>query len=55
MEIEPSEAATVLRIFTEFADGAALTRIVKRLNEQGVPGRTRMKKGWSPSTISRAS
>ena len=53
MEIEPTEAATVLRIFTAYADGSPLTRIVKTLNEESVPGAIRAAKGWSPATISR--
>ena len=43
MEIEPTEAATILRIFTSFADGESLTQIVKTLNEENVPGSIR----WS--------
>jgi Recombinase len=31
----------------------SLTRIVKTLNEKGVPGAIRAAKGWSPATISR--
>ncbi len=53
MEIEPSEAATVLRVFKAYADGQSLTGIVRALNEQGVPGRFKSAKGWSPATISR--
>jgi len=53
MEIEPKEVAVVLRIFTSYADGTPLTRIVKTLNEEGVPGAIRAAKGWSPATISR--
>jgi site-specific DNA recombinase len=53
MEIEPKEAAIVLRIFTAYADGMPLTRIVKTLNEENVPGAIRSAKGWSPATISR--
>jgi DNA invertase Pin-like site-specific DNA recombinase len=53
MEIEPKEAAVVLRIFTTYADGTPLTRIVKTLNEESVPGAIRAAKGWSPATISR--
>lgn len=53
MEIEPREAAVVLRIFKAYADGLALTRIVRMLNEEGVPGRLRSSKGWSPATVSR--
>ena len=53
MEIEPTQAATVLRIFTSYADGLPLTKIVKTLNEENVPGAIRSAKGWSPATISR--
>lgn len=53
MEIYPSEAATVLRIFTEYTDGTPIIRIVKRLNQDGVSGRVRSANGWSPATISR--
>jgi hypothetical protein len=53
MEIEPTQAATVLRIFTSYADGQPLTKIVRTLNEENVPGAIRSAKGWSPATISR--
>jgi len=53
MEIEPREAAVVLRIFKAYADGLSLTRIVCMLNEEQVPGRMRSAKGWSPATLSR--
>ena len=53
MVIEPREASVVLRIFREFADGSSISRIVRRLNEEGVPGRIRSSKGWSPATVSR--
>lgn len=53
MEIEPSEAATVLRIFKAYADGRSLSAIVRSLNEEDVPGRIRSAKGWSPATVSR--
>jgi len=53
MVIEPREAAIVMRIFEEFADGHSQTRIVRRLNEDGVPGRFRTNKGWSPGTVHR--
>jgi len=53
MVIEPREAAIVVRIFREFADGRAQTWIVRRLNEEGVPGRFRSCKKWSPGTVSR--
>src|SRR5438105_214515 len=53
LEIEPREAALVLRIFKAYADGVSLTRIVRTLNEERVPGRIRSSKGWSPATVSR--
>jgi hypothetical protein len=53
MEIEPREAATVLRIFSEYGDGQSLTAIVKKLNREAVPGRIRSSKGWSPATVGR--
>ncbi len=53
MEIEPREAAVVLRVFKACADGLSLTRIVRMLNEDAVPGRIRSSKGWSPATVSR--
>ncbi len=53
MEIEPTQAATIIRIFTSYADGMSLTQIVKTLNEENVPGSIRSSKGWSPATISR--
>jgi hypothetical protein len=53
MEIYPGEAALVVEIFEQFGAGKSLTRIVRELNERGVPCRSRMTKGWSPSTISR--
>jgi DNA invertase Pin-like site-specific DNA recombinase len=53
MEIEPREAGVVLRVFTAYADGLSVSRIVRTLNEEGVPGRFRSAKGWSPATVSR--
>ncbi len=53
MEIESREAAVVLRIFQAYGDGMSLTRVVRMLNEEGVPGRFRTSKGWSPGTIGR--
>jgi site-specific DNA recombinase len=53
MEIEPKEAAVILRIFTSYAAGMSLTQIVKMFNEENVPGSIRSVKGWSPATISR--
>jgi site-specific DNA recombinase len=53
MEIEPKEAAIILRICTSYAEGMSLTHIVKTFNEENVPGSIRSAKGWSPATISR--
>jgi hypothetical protein len=53
IQIESKEAAVVLRIFTSYAEGMPLTKIVKTLNEESVPGAIRSAKGWSPATISR--
>jgi site-specific DNA recombinase len=53
MEIEPKEAAIILRIFTSYAGGLPLTKIVRTLNEENVPGAIRSAKGWSPATVSR--
>jgi len=53
MEIEPSEAAIVLRVFKEFADGKSQTSIVKTLNEEDIPGPAKAGKKWSPSTVHR--
>lgn len=53
MEIEPKEAAVILRIFTSYAEGMSLTQIVKTFNEENVPVSIRSGKGWSPATISR--
>ena len=52
MVIEPREAAVVLSVFREFADGRSESMIVRRLNQQGVAGR-RCSKGWSASTVHR--
>jgi len=52
MVIEPREAAVVLGVFQDFADGRSEAWIVRRLNEQSVSGRRRSK-GWSPATVHR--
>jgi len=53
MEIEPSQAAIVLRVFKEFADGKSQTAIVKTLNKEGVSGPSKHGSKWSPGTIHR--
>jgi site-specific DNA recombinase len=52
-ELEPREAATVLRIFEAYAAGHSILRIVRMLNADTVPGRRRARHGWSPATVSR--
>lgn len=53
MAVEPGEAAIVLRIFREFVECQAASGIVRRLNQEGVPGRRRRRGCWSPSTVGR--
>lgn len=48
-EIDPVEAEIVVRILTEYAAGEAPSRIVKRLNEEGIPGPRGHK--WTPMAI----
>ena len=52
MVVEPREAAVVLRVFQEFAEGHSESWIVRGLNEQAVPSRRRAK-AWSPATVHR--
>ena len=52
-QIEPREAAIVSRIFSEYQNGDGITRIVKTLNEEGVPGRKNSKMKWASSTVGR--
>ena len=53
MTIEPRQAAVVLRIFRDFAEGKSESRIVKALNAEGIPGRRKAQRGWSPATVHR--
>ena len=53
MTVEPTEATIVQRIFSEFSEGKAITAIVKALNAECIRGRRRIRKGWSPATVSR--
>ena len=53
MTVEPAEAAIVQRIFSEFGEGKAITAIAKALNVECIRGRRRIRKGWSPGTVSR--
>lgn len=47
--IEPSEAETVNRIFTEYLAGSGMTAIAKRLNADGIP--TRYGNAWGKASI----
>ena len=51
--INPVEEPVVRRIFRDFADGHAASRIVRDLNDEGVPGSIRSCGGWSVSTVTR--
>jgi len=53
MVIDADESRIVQRIFRDFAEGKAITAIVKMLNAEGVKGRRRFRGGWSPATVSR--
>src|SRR5262252_3429051 len=53
MVIEPPEADVVLRIFRAFSDGTSIKALVKGLNLEQVPGRRKLYKPWSASTVSR--
>ena len=48
-QIEPAEAAIVVRVFREFVSGVSPKEMAKRLNREGVCGPGGGK--WSPSTI----
>ena len=47
--VEPSEAETVNRIFTEYLAGSGMTAIAKRLNADGIP--TRYGNAWGKASI----
>jgi site-specific DNA recombinase len=49
MVIDAGEATVVLRIFQNFAGGVGIKAIVKVLNADGVPGRRKLARGWTPS------
>jgi len=49
--VDDGEAAIVRRIFTLYADGDGLTRIAKRLNEDGVPAPRAGTGSWAPTAI----
>ncbi len=49
LSINEEQAAIVRRIFREYADGGSPKRIVKRLNQEGIP--SPRKKEWNVSTL----
>ncbi len=51
--IIPEEARVIQRIFQEFIEGKAVTKITKQLNQDRVPTKVRLKGGWNVSTVSR--
>ena len=53
MRVDPAEAEVVRRIFREAAEGLPFTRIAKRPNEDGVPGRIRSAHGWTVGSARR--
>ena len=53
VQIDPQESAIVIRIFEDYKAGNSISRIVRALNEEGVPGRNKVASTWSPGTIAR--
>src|SRR5262249_21385865 len=53
MVVHAPEADVVLRIFRAFSDGASIKTLGKGLNLEQVPGRRKLYKPWSASTVSR--
>ena len=53
MVVHAPEADVVLRIFRAFSAGTSITTLVKQLNLEQVPGRRKLHKPWSASTVSR--
>lgn len=55
LEIEPTEAAVVRRVFQMYADCNSLKRIAKKLNSEGIPSPRpqlgRIQRSWAPSAI----
>jgi DNA invertase Pin-like site-specific DNA recombinase len=51
--IVPEEARIIQRIFRDFIDGKAVTKIAKEMNAERIPTKARLKGGWNVSTISR--
>jgi len=51
--VVPEEARLVQRIYRDFINGKAITKIAKDLNEEQVPTKAKLKGGWNVSTLSR--
>jgi site-specific DNA recombinase len=49
----PEEARIIQRIYRDFIDGKAVTKIAKALNDEKVPTKIKLKGGWNVSTVSR--
>ena len=52
-QIVPEEARIIQRIFQDFTNGKAITKIAKDLNDEKTPTKQRLKGGWNVSTIAR--
>src|SRR5687768_15681040 len=53
LQVAPEEARVVQRIYRDFIEGQAITKIAKALNEEQVPTKAKLRGGWNVSTISR--
>ena len=51
--IDPRKSAIVLRVFELYRSGSSINKIVKVLNQEGVPTRNNNSKAWSVGTVSR--
>ncbi len=49
--INQQEADTVRQIFTMYAGGLGITRIAKRLNDEGIPAPRQSPRGWAPTAV----
>ncbi|MCG3777233.1 MAG: hypothetical protein JW395_4109 [Nitrospira sp.] len=49
--VNSKEAERVRQIFDMYADGLGITRIAKRLNEEGVPAPRQSPRGWAPTAV----
>ncbi len=49
--VNEQETAIVRQIFEMYAGGMGITRIAKRLNNDGIPGPRQSHLGWAPATV----